>query len=62
MTRNTITLICREQDRLAQRRMWRRMRRHGRLRAWAPIMLAACTLVALSFAGTVALVQAAAQL
>ncbi len=61
MTRS-IASICREQDRLHQRRMFRRLRRADRLRAWAPVMLGACTLVALSIAGTVALVQAAAQL
>jgi hypothetical protein len=57
----SIAAICREQDRLHQRRMWRRLRR-DRLRAWAPILLGASTLVALSIAGTMALVHAAAQL
>jgi hypothetical protein len=60
--RTTIAQLVREQDRIHQRRMWRRMRRGDRLRAWAPIMLGASTLVALSIAGTMALVQAAAQL
>jgi hypothetical protein len=58
----SIAAICREQDRLHQRRMWQRLRRGDRLRAWAPILLGASTLVALSIAGTMALVQAAAQL
>jgi len=58
----SIEYLVREQDRIHQRRMWRRLERRGRLRAWAPIMLGASTLVALSIAGTMALVQAAAQL
>jgi len=58
----SIAAICREQDRIHQRRIWRRLRRGDRLRAWAPIALGASTLVALSIAGTMALVHAAAQL
>jgi hypothetical protein len=58
----SIADLAREQDRLHQRRMWRRLRRGDRLRAWAPILLGASTLVALSIAGTMALVHAAAQL
>jgi hypothetical protein len=60
--RTTIAQLVREQDRIHQRRMWRRMRRADRLRAWAPIMVAAASFVALSIAGTMALVQAASQL
>lgn len=58
----TIASICREQDRIHQRRMFRRLRQRDRLRVWARLMFAALCFVALSFAGTMALVQAAAQL